>query len=730
MTLFLENSNLNPESIKSHTAILSQVLAGIPIATFMIDADHRIILWNRACEMLTRCPASEMIGSQRQWEAFYPAQRPVLADLVVDNVVNTQIGDFYGGKYQRSQTVPGAFEVEDFFPHFGEGGRWLHFTVSPIRNEQGEVVGAVELLQDVTERRHAEEQMRLFQRAVESTSTGVMISHALQDSHPIEYVNPAFESITGYSAAECLGQNGVNLLAKNADQAQLDIMEQAVQGQRHSALVIEGVRPDGSESWYHLSSTSVCHGGHEPSHFISIIQDITDQKRYEKELEKRANFDSLTGLANRNLLCDRMQQWIAHAHKHNETFAVVFMDLDHFKVVNDSLGHDSGDTLLREMAARLTQKLHPDETVARLGGDEFILLLHVDPEAIEHHLTQRLDALSATLRQEISIQNEPVHIGASIGVALFPRDGTTTDALMKAADLAMYRAKETGRNHCQFYAEELNERVVNRLQRENALHHAIERNEFRLHFQPQICAKTGNLIGVEALIRWQHPELGLLGPAHFIPLAEDNGLILPIGEWVIEEACRQYQVWQDAALPPFRVGINISARQFWKGNISTLIANALSKIDPNRLHLDVEVTESMLMQDPEGAITAMRRLQQLGIKIALDDFGTGYSSLNYLRRLPLDCLKIDQSFVHDVEHSRGAREIIHAIVGLARGLHLETIAEGVETQGQLEFIRDAGVDIIQGYYFSRPLSAEAFLTYMRDLQLTCPSQNLTRTEKK
>lgn len=716
MTLLSGSSILHLDLMESHTAILSQVLAGMPIATFMIDADHHIILWNRACEILTRCPASEMVGSQRQWEAFYPAQRPVLADLVVDNVVNSKIGDFYGGKYRPSQTVTGAFEVEDFFPHFGEGGRWLHFTVSPIRDEQGEVVGAVELLQDVTERRHAEEQMRLFQRAVESTSTGVMISHALQEGHPIEYVNPAFESITGYRAEVCLGQNGVNLLAKHADQAQLHIMEQAVQGKRHADLIIEGIRPDGSESWYHLSSTSVCHGGHEPSHFISIIQDITDQKHYEKELEKRANFDCLTGLANRNLLCDRMQQWIAHATTHHTSFAVVFMDLDHFKVVNDSLGHDSGDALLREIATRVTQQLHPDETVARLGGDEFILLLHVDEHDTAHHLTQRLNVIGAALYQEMRIKNEPIHMGTSMGVSLFPRDGTTPEALMKAADLAMYRAKETGRNHCQFYAEELNERVVNRLQRENALHHALERNEFRLHFQPQICAKSGDLIGVEALIRWQHPELGLLGPVHFIPLAEDNGLILPIGEWVIQEACRQYQIWQEAKLPPFRVGINISARQFWKGDVSSLIAKILANIDPDLLHLDVEVTESMMMQDPEGAISTMHHLRKLGVKIALDDFGTGYSSLNYLRRLPLDCLKIDQSFVHDVEHSQGAREIIHAIVGLARALHLETIAEGVETQGQLEFIRDAGVDIIQGYYFSRPMSAEAFLDYLQNMQ--------------
>ena len=432
-----------------------------------------------------------------------------------------------------------------------------------------------------------------------------------------------------------------------------------------------------------------------------LMKTITD--RTQARLYRLAHYDPVTGLPNRLLFMDRLQQAIAQAQRNERLVAVMLLDLDRFKAINDSFGHSMGDLLLKGVAARLAGCVREDDTVARIGGDEFTVLL---PEIrhIQDAATVAGKILKA-LAGPFSLGNHEIFVGTSIGIAFYPfHDDIET--LLKSADNAMYRAKEQGGNGYEFYSAEISGASARQLSLEGALRGAVERDELVLHYQPQIDLTRGEIVGVEALVRWQHPERGLLGPMEFIPLAEENGLIVPIGEWVLRTACAQARAWQEAGLRPIRVAVNLSVRQFYQKNLVETVARILEQTGLDSRYLELEITESCLMQNTRTTVALLAELNRLGMRISIDDFGTGYSSLSYLKRFPVDTLKIDRSFICDIGTDHDDDAIVKAIIALAQSLELRVVAEGVETPEQLHFLRTHGCNEIQGYLISRPLPAD------------------------
>jgi diguanylate cyclase (GGDEF)-like protein len=440
---------------------------------------------------------------------------------------------------------------------------------------------------------------------------------------------------------------------------------------------------------------------------LRSMQYSIERKRYQVQLEHQANYDALTGLPNRNLLHDRLRQAV-YAQRSPRAMAVVFIDLDHFKFVNDSLGHGTGDKLLRGMADRLRGVLREGDTVARLGGDEFVVILN--DQGGEEVIFRAMQRIMLEVSQPMMIDGKELYVTCSAGISLHPQDGADVDTLLKNADAAMYRAKDGGRNNFQFFTSEMNERINERLSLENALRRALERKEFLLHYQQKIDLRTGAIAGAEALVRWSHPELGVLRPERFIPLAEETGLIVQIGEWVIREACRQTRAWLDQGLKPGLVSVNLSARQFRQDGLVRAVSRILEETGIDSRHLEIELTESMVMHNVNTAIATLHGLKSLGIALSVDDFGTGYSSLAYLKDLPIDTLKIDRSFVRDIGYGEGADEgvIAQAIISLGHALHLKVIAEGVETERQLGFLRRHGCDEVQGFFYGEPVAPESY----------------------
>ena len=440
---------------------------------------------------------------------------------------------------------------------------------------------------------------------------------------------------------------------------------------------------------------------------IRSMQYSIERKRYQEQLEHQANYDVLTGLPNRNLLQDRLKRAV-FAQRNARPIAVVFIDLDHFKFINDSLGHTQGDKLLAIIAERLASIVREGDTVARLGGDEFVLVLNDQNK--EDVIFRAMQRVLNKVSEPMTIDGQELYITCSAGVSLYPADAPDVETLLKNADVAMYRAKEHGRNNFQFYTPEMNDLANERLALEHSLRRALERNELLLHYQPKVNLETGMIVGAEALLRWQHPEWGLIAPERFIPIAEETGLIVQIGAWVIRTACNQARLWQDAGLPPVIMSVNLSARQFRQESFVKVVTQILHETGLKPEQLEMELTESMLMHNANAAISILGGLKSLGVRLSLDDFGTGYSSLSYLSRLPIDTLKIDRSFVQHIgdqdECDNGI--LAQAIISLGHSLNLTVIAEGVETGEQLKFLKAHQCDEVQGFYFCKPTVAGEF----------------------
>ncbi|MFB9241068.1 EAL domain-containing protein [Massilia antarctica] len=566
------------------------------------------------------------------------------------------------------------------------------------------------LTEDLALRKRTEKALRLREKVIEVSANAVIICNAQAPEYAVEYVNPAFEKLTGFCAAEVIGKSLKSLQGDGHDQQNIDEITAALREQREGHAVVRSFRKDGSGYWNDLFIAPVRDDAGAISHFVVAQYDISAVMRFEAELEYQANHDVLTGLANRHLLAERLSSAIAQAQRAGTELWVVFVDLDRFKFVNDTLGHEAGDAMLRVLGGRIKGAVDDGDTVSRMGGDEFVLVLPGRPgDGDGLRVLQRImDAVAEPLR----IQAHEFFVTCSMGVAVYPADGDNADTLTKHADIAMYRAKEMGRNTYQFYCPEMNARTLERLQIEADLRHALERNELVLHYQPQIDVGSGAIVGMEALLRWEHPVLGTVSPLRFIALAEEMGLIIPIGAWVIRTACLQNMAWQKAGMAQLRMAVNLSARQFTGKDLLQSVGDALEESGLEARFLELELTESMVMSDVENTITILRMLKQLGVHLAIDDFGTGYSSLSYLSRFPLDVLKIDQSFVRDIAVGADAAAIVVSIISLAHSLRLKVIAEGVETAAQLAFLREHGCDEVQGYFFSRPVGALEFESLM------------------
>jgi len=592
-----------------------------------------------------------------------------------------------------------------------DGGGWSELDRRAVHVNDRWMI--VTIGRDISDRRRAEAALRESEQQLRQLASNIPEAYWIEDvaSGSILYLSPAFTRITGW----CL-ESGVADIQQMRDIVLADDCKRVLTAAGKAPLggfdeQYRIVRPDGTRRWVHTRTFPVKGAAGTVYRIAGVMEDITEQKAAADQLTQVALYDALTNLPNRTLFYKSVQQTLAHAISHDKVGAVLFLDLDRFKNVNDTLGHAVGDDLLREVATRLVRSIRARDMLARLGGDEFGILLP-QLESADDAATVAEKILKA-LAEPVVLEGQEVFVSASIGIAVFPADGDDPDLLIRAADTAMYRAKGAGRNAYRFYTAEMNARSLDRLKLEGLLRRAIERCEFLLHYQPKVLCGDLRLCGAEALLRWKHPDRGLVSPADFIPLLEETGLIVPVGEWVIGEVCRQIRAWRDAGLAPVRVAINLSGRQFVQGDLADLVRRATlaAGIDPGLL--EFELTEGTLMSHAGETIANLEQLKQAGSALSVDDFGTGYSSLAYLKRFPLDALKIDRSFISDATSNSDDAAIVKAIIRMAHELDLKVVAEGVETQAQLEFLRKRGCDEIQGYLFSKPLAAPAFADCLR-----------------
>lgn len=606
--------------------------------------------------------------------------------------------------------VTTAFNDQDFFLSAIEVGI-DHYVLKPIHLDA--LLEAIrKAAKNVIQQREIESknrQLQLAAKVFEGSIEGIMISNT---DNIIVSVNRAFCEITGFAEAEVIGQNPRLLNSGRQSQVFYRDMWDSLNKTGHWQGEIWNRRKNGEIFPQWLTISVVRDDIGEVTHFIALCTDISQRKFDEERIERLAYYDPLTDLPNRVLLQDRLARVLANAQRNHRVAAILMLDLDRFKNINESLGHGIGDAVLQAVAERLRTCMRDADTVARLGGDEYLVVLADIEDAQGAAIVAKkiLDSFAPP----IVVGDRELGVSLSIGISVYPNDGEDQQSLMKNADSAVYSAKQAGRNTYQFYTRDMNASTLEALMIENALRRALERHELRLFFQPQVDMRSGEIIGAEALIRWQHPDLGLLAPGAFIPIAEDSGLIIPIGEWVLEEACRHVKEWHDAGFTQLTVAVNMSAVQFRQENLSNRIFEIGRDTGADLGFVELELTESMIMHNAEQMIDTMRAMKTLNLKLSIDDFGTGYSSLSYLKRFPIDKLKIDRSFVNDISDNPADLAISKVIVDLAHNLNLKAIAEGVETEDQLRLLRDNGCDELQGYFFSRPVPAEEFMNMLRE----------------
>lgn len=592
----------------------------------------------------------------------------------------------------------------------------LETSAVPIYDGAGGFRGYRGIDRDITVRRKAEEHVRKLSRAVEQSANAVVIADIKGD---IEYVNPRFCEVTGYSPEEVIGRNPRLLKSgETAPEVYKNLWDTLLAGKVWFGE-FHNRKKNGELYWCLESISPVKDEQGRVTHFVAIGEDISERKLAESTIRHLAYYDHLTGLPNRRLFRDRFDQAAAAARRGRHSLALLYLDVDRMKRVNDTLGHAAGDALLKAVAGRIAGAVRDEDTVARLEGDEFAILLS---EIRTAESTARVaEKLAQALKLPFRVMERELYVTASIGISLYPQDTEDLDTLNQNADIALHRAKELG-DRFSFFTADMNAVTLQHLNLENSLRRALERDELVLHFQPQVNLANGRINGAEALLRWRHPEHGLMAPSYFIPLAEETGLIVPIGEWVLRQACAQAQAWRAEGLPFLRVAVNLSARQFREKQLVQTIAGTLKETGLPPEWLELEITESIVMEHSEEALATLRQLSAMGLTFAIDDFGTGYSSLSYLKRMPIQVLKIDQSFVRDIGTDPDDRAIVSAIVTLAHVLKLKVVAEGVETREQLEYLRSVGCDNMQGYLSSRPLEAAAFRALLDEKRAPGPLQ--------
>lgn len=661
------------------------LLAGIPDIILRIDHDGHVI------DMQVGAYVNEM----EEWVVYDPVTGQGHLPDPVYRILAPQIQQVFAG--EGEQLMEFDWSQTRKKPRIWEARMLL--------SEPGEVIMVV---RDISRRKRQEAELRLWAKVFEASNEAILITDAQLN---IVLVNKTYERITGFTEQDVLGVDtvkvGLHLHTHSFFRNLLSILKE--RGYWQGELTNQRKNGEKFPTWYSISQVLNSEG--KPENYIAIFSDISERKKSRERIDFLAHHDSLTELPNRTLLNDRLEMAINTARRGKDKVGVLFIDLDRFKNINDSLGHAAGDQILRETALRLCAAVRTDDTVARLGGDEFVVLL---PRVRDE---RNLVEVAMKLRDEVLVpyilEDMPLHLSPSIGIAVYPDDGDNPSTLIKNADAAMYLAKEKGRNNYQFYTPLLNARTLDRLKLESDLRVALEQGQFELHYQPQIVAGSKMLYGAEALVRWRHPERGLVPPNHFIPLAEETGLIIPLGAWVIAEAARQVNAWHEAGIADLVVSVNISALQFHQAGFLVDVQGLLARAGTKPSSLELELTESMLMGDMEVSIQVLQAFRDLGYRIAIDDFGTGFSCLNYLRRLPVNILKIDQSFVRDMESDSASLAIVTSIIRLAESLGMKTIAEGVETAEEAALLVSQGCHLMQGYYFSRPLPPVQFEAWLQ-----------------
>ena len=588
-----------------------------------------------------------------------------------------------------------------------KNGSIIRGLMSAVIVQVKDEVCILSITRDITERKHLERQLHKLSLAVEQTPNSIFITDLAAN---IEYANATFTTVTGYGQDEVLGKNPRMLQSgKTPRKNYVDMWAHLTRGESWRGEFINK-RKDGSLYTELAQISPVKDINGVVTNYLSIKTDITEYKEAEARIEQLAHYDLLTGLPNRVMLAERFKLVLSQAQRNNEQMALMFLDLDRFKNINDTLGHALGDQLLKEVTRRLKHALRDEDTVSRLGGDEFVVIL---PDCDADGATNVVSKLIEVISQPCLLEHHELIITPSIGIAIYPHDGQDFDTLSKMADTAMYRAKQAGRNGFRFFTAEMQTHSARTLQLTVALRHALARNELSLHYQPQVSMQDGRVIGAEALLRWTHPELGMISPAEFIPIAEDSGVILTIGEWVLRTAALQLKCWMDGGFAPMVIAVNLSAVQFRHANLPGRVTQILDEVGLAHEFLELELTEAAAMDDPQAAIAMMNQLHERGIRMSIDDFGTGYSSLSYLKKFKAYKLKIDQSFVRDITVDTDDKAIVTAIINMASSLGMQTIAEGVETGSQLAFLRLQGCDEAQGYFFSKPLTAEQFDAFLK-----------------
>jgi len=686
------------EEAQRSTQMLEMVIDHIPQRIFWKDRESRYLGCNMAFARDAGLAYPEQVigktDSELMWREF--------ADLLRRQ------------DRQVMETGVPRMNVETDFT-VGDVHRTTVAAKLPLLDGEGRVIGVLGSYTDTTERKRADLALRLQSRALDASVNAIVITGLGPGGHVIEYANPAFRRITGYDPAEVIGADCRLLQRDDRDQEGLIAIRDALAANREVSAVLRNYRKDGALFWNQLLIAPVPEPGGRTTHHIGIINDVTELIRYQEQLEYQANYDSLTLLPNRHLLRQRLEQALVAAKRRERGLAVVFIDLDGFKNVNDSLGHSIGDELLYVLADRLARCARPGDTVARHGGDEFVILI---TDAVgEDALVAWMERARSAISEPVVIDRTELYVGCSMGASVYPQDGDDAETLLKKADIAMYRAKDMGRNTYQFFLPGMNANANARMDVERRLRRALRDGELLLHYQPLVSLRDGRIVGMEALVRWRDPDAGLVPPADFIPVAEECGLIGPLSEWVLREACRQNKAWQDGGLPATRVSVNLSANVFHQRDIAKLVTGVLAETGLGAHWLELELTESALMRNAEEAVSMLNELHALGIGLAVDDFGTGYSSLSYLKRLPVDRLKIDRSFVSDIGRSGDNETITSAVIALAHSLNLQVTAEGVETSAQLAFLRERACDEMQGYFFAAPLPGDqiaALLEARRD----------------
>ncbi|TCS73787.1 PAS domain S-box-containing protein/diguanylate cyclase (GGDEF)-like protein [Sulfuritortus calidifontis] len=635
-----------------------------------------------------------LLESPRAWlEVLHSQDRPAVAAAI--------------GQDPTQLTEP--LHLPDFRIVRTDGSiRWISAWAYPVRDRRGRLQRITGIASDITESRSTEDRMRQLTRAIEQSAEAVLITDR---QGLIEYANPAFEKMTGYSQAELLGQNPRMIHSGSHDPAfYQDLWHTVLSGQSFFATFINR-RKNGE--LYHQEETisPVMDGKGEITHFISTSRDATRLVETQERLHHMAYHDVLTGLPNRMLFRDRLEQAIVKSRRSKQILPVMFLDLDNFKDVNDTLGHAVGDLALKHSAERLGKLVRQGDTIARLGGDEFIILFEGMTQIEE--VSARAAAIVEAFSQPFQVEEHEVFLGCSVGIAIYPNDADTIDDLFRAADTAMYRAKERGRSNYQFFTAEMAAKVMQRVGLERALRQALENDEFTIHYQPRVTLPSGLPTSLEALLRWERPGHEYMSPAEFVSALEDTGLIVPVGKWLMDKACAQVRAWHDQGL---RVGVavNVSSRQFWDTGLADNVAHCLETYDLEPRWLELEITENLLLEQSDRIMTTFGALEELGMRIAIDDFGTGFSSMSYLKRLPILVLKIDRSFVRDILTDPEDMAIASAIVSLGRTLGLTVVAEGVESEAQLQALLPLGCDEGQGYYFAKPMSAEVAEAWLRE----------------